>query len=53
MRLQVLDFSYVKKYDSWIINKPLYPINLGARRKGVEHPELLVFDDEGEISIHH
>ena len=43
MRLQILGFSQVQKYDSWITNKPLYPINIGARWKGAEHPELLVY----------
>ena len=42
MRLQILGFSQVQRYDSWITNKPLYHINLGARRKDAECRELLV-----------
>ena len=42
MRLQILGIVLVQKYDSWITNKHLYPIDLGARRKGTEWPELLV-----------
>ena len=40
MILQILGFSYVQKYNSWITNKLLYPIHLRARRKGAEPPEL-------------
>ena len=43
--LQILGFSQVQKYDSWITNKHLYPINLGARRKCAVCCELLVYDN--------
>ena len=39
----MLGFSLVQKYDSWITNKPLYSIYLVARKKGIEGPEILVY----------
>lgn len=42
MRLQIMEFSCIENNDSWITDTPIYPINLGARRKWVEFSELLV-----------
>ena len=50
--LQILGFSWVEQYDSWIANKPFYPINLSARRKGAKYPELLVLEI-GEFDFLH
>jgi len=37
-----MEFSCIENNDSWITDTPIYPINLGARRKWVEFSELLV-----------